>query len=130
VLADIIASLRNPDGSVAIAGFYDDVAELDDVTRESWSKLGFDGDKYLRDVGLSVPAGEQGRSVLEQTVSRPTCEINGMIGGYTGQGFKTVIPARASAKISFRLVSNMNPDKIRAAFRRHVRDRLPPDCKV
>ena len=130
VLADIIASLRNPDGSVAIAGFYDDVAELDDVTRESWSKLGFDGDKYLRDVGLSVPAGEQGRSVLEQTVSRPTCEINGMIGGYTGQGFKTVIPARASAKISFRLVSNMNPDKIRAAFRQHVRDRLPPDCKV
>ncbi len=130
VLAEIIASLRNPDGSVAIDGFYDDVAELDDITRESWSKLGFDGDKYLGAVGLSVPAGEKNRSVLEQTVSRPTCEINGMIGGYTGEGFKTVIPAKASAKISFRLVSNMDPDKIRAAFRKHVRDRLPKDCTV
>ena len=130
VLADIIASLRNPDGSVAIAGFYDDVAELDPITAESWSKLGFDGDAYLRNVGLTTPAGENNRSVLEQTVSRPTCEINGMIGGYTGEGFKTVIPAKASAKISFRLVSNMDPDKIRAAFRQHVRDRLPPDATV
>jgi acetylornithine deacetylase/succinyl-diaminopimelate desuccinylase-like protein len=130
VLAEIIASLRNPDGSVAVAGFYDDVAELDDITRDSWSRLGFDGEKYLRDVGLSLPAGEQSRSVLEQTVSRPTCEINGMIGGYTGEGFKTVIPAKARAKISFRLVSNMDPDKIRAAFRAHVRARIPADCTV
>ena len=130
VLAEIIASLRNPDGSVAIAGFYDDVAELDPVTAESWAKLGFDGDAFLKSVGLSVPAGEQSRSVLEQTTSRPTCEINGMIGGYTGEGFKTVIPARASAKISFRLVSNMDPDKIRAAWRAHATALVPPDCKV
>lgn len=130
VLAEIIASLRNPDGSVAIAGFYDDVAELDDITRESWDRLGFDGDAYLREVGLSVPAGESNRSVLEQITSRPTCEINGMIGGYTGDGFKTVIPAKSSAKISFRLVSNMDPDKIRAAFREHVRARVPADCSV
>ena len=94
------------------------------------ASLGFDGDAYLRNVGLTTPAGEKSRSVLEQTVSRPTCEINGMIGGYTGEGFKTVIPAKASAKISFRLVSNMDPDKIRAAFRQHVRDRLPPDATV
>ncbi|RYE08024.1 MAG: M20/M25/M40 family metallo-hydrolase [Hyphomicrobiales bacterium] len=130
VLAEIITSLRNPDGSVAIAGFYDDVDELDDITAESWRQLGFDGDKYLRAVGLSIPAGEQNRSVLEQIASRPTCEINGMIGGYTGEGFKTVIPAKASAKISFRLVSRMDPDKIRAAFRAHVQARLPADCKV
>ncbi len=130
VLAEIIASLRNPDGSVAIAGFYDDVAELDAVTRDSWSKLGFDGDAYLREVGLSVPAGEAERSVLEQITSRPTCEINGMIGGYTGEGFKTVIPAKASAKISFRLVADMDPEKVRAAFRAHVRARLPADCDV
>lgn len=130
VLADIIASLRNPDGSVAIAGFYDDVAELDPVTRDSWAKLNFDGEDYLRQVGLSVPAGEAGRTVLEQTVSRPTCEINGISGGYTGEGFKTVIPAKAHAKISFRLVSGMDPDKIREAFRDHVRARLPADCKV
>ena len=130
VLAEIIASLRNPDGSVAVAGFYDDVDELDPLTAESWSKLGFDGDKFMRAAGLSIPAGEKGRSVLEQTVSRPTCEINGMVGGYTGEGFKTVIPAKASAKISFRLVSRMDPAKIREAFRAHVRARIPADCSV
>ncbi|MEO6396177.1 MAG: M20/M25/M40 family metallo-hydrolase [Devosia sp.] len=130
ILAEIIASLRNPDGSVAIAGFYDDVDEVDPVTMASWQALGFDGAALLKDVGLSVPAGEQSRSVLEQTWARPTCEINGMIGGYTGDGFKTVIPAKASAKISFRLVSHMDPDKIRTAFRAHVRARIPADCSV
>jgi len=130
VLADIIASLRNPDGSVAVEGFYDDVKEVDATTADSWAKLGFDGAAFLKDVGLSIPAGEQGRSVLEQTWSRPTCEINGMIGGYTGDGFKTVIPSKASAKISFRLVADMDPVKIRAAFRAHVRARVPADCSV
>jgi acetylornithine deacetylase/succinyl-diaminopimelate desuccinylase-like protein len=130
VLAEIIASLRQPDGSVAIEGFYDDVKEVDATTMASWKTLGFDGAAFLRDVGLSIPAGEQSRSVLEQTWSRPTCEINGMIGGYTGDGFKTVIPSKASAKISFRLVADMDPDKIRAAFRAHVRARVPADCSV
>jgi acetylornithine deacetylase/succinyl-diaminopimelate desuccinylase-like protein len=130
VLAEVIASLRNPDGSVAIAGFYDDVREVDATTMASWQTLGFDDKAFLGDVGLSIPAGEQSRSVLEQTWSRPTCEINGMVGGYTGEGFKTVIPAKASAKISFRLVSDMDPDKIRDAFRAHVRARIPADCKV
>jgi len=130
LLAEIIASLRNPDGSVAISGFYDDVREVDATTRASWETLGFDGAAFLKDVGLSIPAGEQSRSVLEQTWSRPTCEINGMSGGYTGDGFKTVIPAKASAKISFRLVADMDPDKVRAAFRAHVRARIPADCSV
>jgi acetylornithine deacetylase/succinyl-diaminopimelate desuccinylase-like protein len=129
-LAEIIASLRNPDGSVAIAGFYDDVDELDPITKDSFDKLNFDNDKFMKAAGLSIPAGEKGRSALEQTVSRPTCEINGMIGGYTGEGFKTVIPAKASAKISFRLVSRMDPAKIRAAFQAHVRARVPADCSV
>ena len=130
VLAEIIASLRKPDGSVAVAGFYDDVKEVDPTTMASWQSLGFDGAAFLKDVGLSIPAGEKNRSVLEQTWARPTCEINGMVGGYTGDGFKTVIPAKASAKISFRLVANMDPDKIRAAFRAHVRARIPADCSV
>ena len=130
VLAEIIASLRNADGSVALAGFYDDVDEVDAATLASWQSLGFDGAVFLKDVGLTIPAGETGRSVLEQVWARPTCEINGMIGGYTGDGFKTVIPARASAKISFRLVSRMDPEKIRAAFRAHVRARVPADCSV
>ena len=130
VLADIIASLRNPDGSVAVEGFYDDVAELPAEIAEQWKRLPFDEAAFLGGAGLTTPAGEQGRSVLEQTRARPTCEINGITGGYTGDGFKTVIPAKASAKISFRLVANQDPQKIRAAFRAHVEARLPPDAKV
>ncbi len=130
VLADIIASLRNPDGSVAIEGFYDDVKELPADVAALWKRLPYDEKDFLAGAGLTQGAGEQGRTVLEQTRARPTCEINGISGGYTGDGFKTVIPAKASAKISFRLVSEMDPAKIRAAFRKHVTDRLPPDAKV
>ena len=130
VLAEIIASLRAPDGSVTLPGFYDDVAEISPELKAQWAGLGFDEKAFLGEAGLSVPAGEQGRSVLEMLWARPTCEINGMIGGYTGDGFKTVIPAKASAKISFRLVSGMQPDKIRAAFRAHVEKMVPPDCSV
>jgi acetylornithine deacetylase/succinyl-diaminopimelate desuccinylase-like protein len=130
VLAEIIASLRAPDGSVTLPGFYDDVAEISPELRAQWAGLGFDQSKFLGEAGLSIPAGEQGRSVLETLWARPTCEINGMIGGYTGDGFKTVIPAKASAKISFRLVSGMQPDKIRAAFRKHVEALVPADCSV
>lgn len=130
LLAEIIASLRAPDGSVTLPGFYDDVAEISPELKAQWAGLGFDEKAFLGDVDLSVPAGEQGRSVLEQLWARPTCEINGMIGGYTGDGFKTVIPAKASAKISFRLVSGMDPQKIRAAFRAHVEAMLPADVTV
>lgn len=130
VLAEIITSLRNPDGSVAVEGFYDDVPELPAAVAEQWARLPFDDKGYLGEVGLSEPAGEKDRSVLEMITSRPTCEINGMWGGYTGDGFKTVIPASAFAKISFRLVGNQDPHKIREAFRAHVRARVPTDCTV
>ncbi|MGB3025948.1 MAG: dipeptidase [Paradevosia shaoguanensis] len=130
VLADIIASLRTPEGGVAVAGFYDGVAEVPESLKAQWAALGFDEKKFLGDVGLSLPAGEKGRPVLEQIWARPTCEINGMIGGYTGEGFKTVIPSKASAKISFRLVAGQDPKKIREAFRAHVRARVPADCEV
>jgi acetylornithine deacetylase/succinyl-diaminopimelate desuccinylase-like protein len=128
VLANIISTLRNPDGSVAVEGFYDDVAELPAEVAALWKRLPYDEKAFMAGAGLTTPAGEAGRSVLEQTRARPTCEINGISGGYTGDGFKTVIPAKASAKISFRLVSGMDPVKIRAAFRKHVTDRLPPDA--
>ncbi|MBD8066572.1 M20/M25/M40 family metallo-hydrolase [Devosia sp. PTR5] len=130
VLAEIIASLRAPDGSVTLPGFYEDVAEIPAEVKAQWDGLGFDEAKFLGQVGLSQPAGESKRSVLEMLWARPTCEINGMIGGYTGDGFKTVIPSKARAKISFRLVSGMDPQKIRAAFRAHVEAMLPPDCTV
>ncbi len=130
ILARVLADLRDADGRVTIPGFYDGVPEPSAELLDGWSKLDFSEDAFLGEVGLSVPAGENGRSVLEQTWSRPTCEVNGMTGGYTGDGFKTVIPAVASAKISFRLVFQQDPHKIRTAFRDFVRARIPADCRV
>jgi len=130
VLSDIVSSLRTPDGGVAIAGFYDGMRELPEAVRKQWQALPFDEEGFLRDVGLRIPAGEKDRSILEQIWARPTCEINGMSGGYAGTGFKTVIPAKASAKISFRLVEGQDPIAIRDAFQAHVRARIPADCSV
>jgi acetylornithine deacetylase/succinyl-diaminopimelate desuccinylase-like protein len=130
VMSDVIASLRTPDGGVAVAGFYDGVEELPAAVKTQWQRLPFDEAGFLGDVGLHIPAGEQGRSVLEQVWARPSCEIHGVIGGYTNEGFKTVIPATARAKLSFRLVAGQDPEKIRAAFRAHVRAQVPDDCGV
>lgn len=130
VLSDIISSLRTSDGGVAVEGFYDSVRELPDAIKAQWQRLPFDDKGFLGDIGLSIPAGENGRSVLEQVWARPSCEIHGIIGGYTEEGFKTVIPAKAQSKISFRLVAGQDPQKIRDAFRAHVRARIPADCSV
>ncbi len=130
VLARIIADLHDADGRVTVPGFYDGVAELPAEIAEQWRRAGFDGEQFLNDVGLSVPAGEKGRSVLEMLWSRPTCDVNGIVGGYTGKGFKTVLPAQASAKISFRLVGTQDPNKIGASFRTFVEARLPADCRA
>ncbi len=130
VLARIIAALHDDSGRITVPGFYDDVRELSDEMRAQWQSLAFDHAKFLGDVGLSVPAGESDRTPLEMLWSRPTCEVNGMIGGYTGDGFKTVLPAKASAKISFRLVGTQDPLKIREAFRAYVRAMLPGDCSA
>jgi acetylornithine deacetylase/succinyl-diaminopimelate desuccinylase-like protein len=130
VLAGIIAALHDDDGRVTLPGFYDDVLELPDDVRKSWEALGMTPEKFLGQVGLAVPAGEKGRLVIEQVFSRPTCDVNGITGGYTGPGAKTVIPAQASAKISFRLVGRQDPEKVRDAFRTFVRARLPADCKA
>jgi acetylornithine deacetylase/succinyl-diaminopimelate desuccinylase-like protein len=130
VLARIIADLRDADGRITIPGFYDGGPELPQALRDSWAKLDFSEAAFLGEIGLSVPAGEKGRSALEMVWSRPTCEVNGMGGGYQGAGFKTVIPAMASAKISFRLVFDQDPHKVRAAFRDFVKARIPADCRV
>jgi acetylornithine deacetylase/succinyl-diaminopimelate desuccinylase-like protein len=130
VLARILADLHDADGRVTIPHFYEGVPELPESLRESWKTLDFSEAAFLGEVGLSVPAGEKGRSVLEQTWSRPTCEVNGMGGGYQGAGFKTVIPAMASAKISFRLVFDQDPHRVREEFRAFVKARVPADCRV
>jgi acetylornithine deacetylase/succinyl-diaminopimelate desuccinylase-like protein len=98
--------------------------------RAQWQNLAFDHARYLGDVGLSVPAGEADRTPLEMIWSRPTAEVNGLWGGYTGAGFKTVLPAEAHAKVSFRLVSNQDPAKILTSFRAWAEAQLPPDCRI
>jgi acetylornithine deacetylase/succinyl-diaminopimelate desuccinylase-like protein len=129
-LAEIVAAVHNAEGRVVIPGFYDDVRDVPDAQREQWRSLGFDGSAFLGDIGLTYPAGESGRTVLEQLWSRPTAEVNGMFGGYTGTGTKTVIPARATAKFSFRLVPNQEPQKILDGFQQFVMERLPADARV
>jgi len=131
VLADILSDLRDAEGRVTLPGFYDGVTPVDPAVKAAWERIGGLGDAdLLGPVGLSVPAGEAGFSALEQVWTRPTCEINGITGGYTGKGFKTVLPAEASAKVSFRLVAGQDPERIRAAFRAHVEARIPADCSV
>ncbi|VTZ49187.1 Peptidase M20 [Methylocella tundrae] len=130
VLARIIAGLHDQDGRVTLPGFYDGVTELPEEVAEQWRALKFNEAEFLGAVGLSIPAGEQGRSVLEMVWSRPTCDVNGVLGGYTGKGSKTVLPAEASAKFSFRLVGAQDPAKIAESFRAYVRKSLPEDCKV
>ena len=130
VVARIVTDLHDADGRVAIPGFYEGVPELPAALAEQWATLGFDAQAFLGEIGLAVPAGERDRSALEQVWSRPSCQVNGMGGGYQGEGFKTVIPAVASAKISFRLVFDQEPERIREAFRAFVRARVPADCRV
>jgi acetylornithine deacetylase/succinyl-diaminopimelate desuccinylase-like protein len=130
ILARILADIHDETGRVTIPGFYDGVEETPRQVLQSWQALGETAENFLGPIGLSEPAGETGRSVLELVWARPTAEFNGISGGYTGKGFKTVIAAEALAKVSFRLVHKQDPAKIREAFRAFVRERLPADCSV
>jgi acetylornithine deacetylase/succinyl-diaminopimelate desuccinylase-like protein len=130
LVAKIIADLRDGNGRITLPGFYDGVPDLPAELKKQWDELGFDEKAFYDEIGLSIPAGEQGYSTLEQIWSRPTMEVNGIVGGYTGEGAKTVIPAEASAKISFRLVGEQDPAAIRTAFRAFVAERIPADCSV
>jgi len=111
VLARVIAGLHDDMGHVTVPGFYDDVPELSPEIRAQWEALKFVAKAFLGAVGLSQPAGEQDRTPLEMIWSRPTCEVNGLWAGYTGEGFKTVLPSQAHAKLSFRLVGHQDPLK-------------------
>ncbi|WP_047460574.1 dipeptidase [Rhizobium rhizogenes] len=130
ILSDILAGLHDETGRITLPGFYDGVEETPANIKASWETLGRSAENFLGDIGLSIPAGEKGRSVLELTWARPTAEVNGIWGGYTGAGFKTVIAAKASAKVSFRLVGQQNPAAIRDSFRAYVRSKVPADCSV
>ncbi|WP_075290599.1 dipeptidase [Pararhizobium arenae] len=130
ILTKVLAGLHDDQGRVTLDGFYEGVEETPSQIKAAWETLGLTADKFLGEIGLSIPSGEKGRSVLELTWARPTAEVNGIWGGYTGEGFKTVIAAKAFAKISFRLVGQQNPDKIREAFHAYVRAQIPADCSV
>lgn len=124
-LVDVLASLHRPDGSVAVDGFYDDVLPPPAVLRDDIAALAFDEAVYAREVGVEQLVGEPGFSALERAWVRPTLEINGIGGGYQGAGRKTVIPARAEAKITCRLVPNQDPDRISELVTAHLRERAP-----
>ena len=130
ILSKIIGDLHDADGKVTLPGFYDGVPELPQDVADQWRKLDFNESDFLAELGLTRPGGETGRGVIEQIWARPTCDVNGIVGGYTGKGSKTVLPAQASAKFSFRLVGAQDPNAIMESFRAFVRARLPVDAKV
>ncbi len=129
-LTRILGDLHDADGRIQLPGFYDGVVETPSAQAAEWSALGFDEAAFLGDIGLSVPVGERGRTALDRMWARPTADINGIWGGYTGLGSKTVIAAKASAKISFRLVPGQDPSAVFESFKRFVADRTPADAKV
>ncbi|CCH56787.1 peptidase M20 [Fibrisoma limi BUZ 3] len=130
VLCEMIASLKDENGQIMIPGFYDKVTDLSDAERAELAKAPFDLEEYKRDLGIAEVAGEAGYSTNERTSIRPTLDVNGIWGGYTGQGAKTVLPSKAHAKISMRLVPNQNPDEITEMFARHFTAIAPPTVSV
>jgi acetylornithine deacetylase/succinyl-diaminopimelate desuccinylase-like protein len=130
-LCEIISRLIDSEtGKVLIPGFYDDVRPLEAWEREEFGKLPFDEEAYAADLGVERLAGEEGYTTLERTWARPTCDVNGLYGGYQGDGAKTVLPARAGAKVSMRLVPEQDPQKVGRLFREYVERIAPDDVRV
>jgi len=129
-LCAIISQLWDENRAVQIPGFYDDVEEAPSEIKAQWKSLDFDEAEFLGGAGLKTPRGEKGRTTLERVWSRPTCDINGIYGGYTGKGAKTVIGSKCTAKLSCRLVPSQDPKKVFAGIRQFFADRTPPDCSI
>ena len=130
VLVNILGQLKDARGRVQIPGFYDGIVEVSPEQEQAWAQLGFDTAGFLGGVGLATPAGEADKIPLAQIWARPTAEINGIYGGYQGDGSKTIIPAHATAKLTFRLVAGQDPDKIHEKFAAFVTSHLPPDARA
>ncbi|WP_342648266.1 dipeptidase [Mucilaginibacter sp. CSA2-8R] len=130
ILAKMIASLHDENNHITIPGFYDDVAELSAEERQALNAAPYDEDAYKKDLDIADVWGEKGYSTLERTGTRPTLEVNGIWSGYIGEGAKTVLPSKANAKISMRLVPNQTSDKITQLFTEHFTRIAPPYVKV
>ena len=130
VLSQMITSLQDENGRVNIPGFYDKVAELTAAQRTDLNKAPFNLDDYKKELGIDEIKGEKGYTTLERTGTRPTLDVNGIWGGYTGEGAKTVLPSKASAKISMRLVPNQDSDEIMKLFTNHFLSIAPKYVKV
>ncbi|MGM0546934.1 MAG: dipeptidase [Bacteroidota bacterium] len=130
VLCEIISQLKDENGVIQIDGFYDDVIELTEDDRETYQKLPFNEEEYKENLGLKELKGEKGYNTLERTSARPTLDVNGMWSGYQGEGAKTVLPAKAGAKVSMRLVPDQDPKKIAKLFKKHVESLAPETVAV
>ncbi len=130
ILAQMIASLTDENNHITIPGFYDNVEELSEEERAEMAKAPFDLEKYKKALDLSDVHGEKGYATMERNSIRPTLDVNGIWGGYTGEGAKTVIPSEAFAKISMRLVPHQTPDEITEKFKTHFENIAPPSVKV
>ncbi len=130
VLCEIIAKLKDDDGAIQIPGFYDDVEEMTSEMREAYKKLPFDEDRYKKNLELKEVKGEKGYSTLERASARPTLDVNGLWSGYQGEGAKTVLPAKAGAKVSMRLVPDQDPKKIGQLFKKHIESIAPDTVDV
>ncbi|MGD9637237.1 MAG: dipeptidase [Pirellulales bacterium] len=129
-LVALLAALKDANGRIQVPGFYDDVVPLTELEREQFRQLPFSEDEFHRQLAVEGSWGEAGFTNIERRWARPTCDINGLTSGYQGEGAKTVLPARASAKLSFRLVPNQDPHKITAALKQFLESRLPPGIRM
>ena len=129
-LVSMLAALKDANGRIQVPGFYDDVVPLTDTERQQFRDLPFDEADFMRQLAVDGTWGEAGHSNLERRWVRPTCDINGLTSGYQGEGAKTVLPARASAKFSFRLVPNQDPAKISLALQTFLEARVPPGIRM
>ena len=129
-LAQIISSLKDSEGRILIPGFYDEVAPMSDREKAELSRLPFDQERFRAEVGAPELFGEAGFGTLERIWSRPTLDVNGLCGGFTGEGAKTVIPAAAMAKVSMRLVPDQDPDRIAHLFGQHLKTLTPPSVEL
>src|SRR5262249_35560354 len=130
LVSEIISAMHNDNGTVQIPGFYDKVLPLSEDERASLRQSPYSLEQWQEETGLKNPWGEAGYSIVERSTARPTCEVNGIWGGFQGEGAKTIIPSEGGAKVSMRLVANQDPEEIAALFKAFVTSMIPSDYLV